>query len=236
MPGSGDKILAPQDTGERTRGGWVPTGINATRRERRSERSRGRGDEVEAQLIAAARTVFARQGFYAARIQDVLDILQMSRGAFYVYFANKREVFDRVHETVLQELSAAISASDGDVPDDDGLLAELIHSNTRFLRFYVQNWEILRSVEQVAAVDEHAARLSAKNRRFHVQRVRRLVERWQYAGLADASVDSEAAAVALVTMLSGTAQFLARGELDQTDEELGRALSQLWARALGLVT
>lgn len=58
----------------------------------------------------------------------------------------------------------------------------------------------------------------------HVARVAKAIERWQQRGLADAHLDTEAIAAALVAMLSGVAQWMyLRG--DAIHEE--RALAAL---------
>jgi AcrR family transcriptional regulator len=44
-------------------------------------------------LLAAAKTVFARDGFDAARIEDIAAAAGRTRGAFYANFASKADVF-----------------------------------------------------------------------------------------------------------------------------------------------
>jgi AcrR family transcriptional regulator len=52
-----------------------------------------RSERTRSALLAAAETVFARDGFEAARIEDIACEANRTRGAFYANFANKTEVF-----------------------------------------------------------------------------------------------------------------------------------------------
>ena len=50
-------------------------------------------EERRAQLLAAARVVFARRGYHHASVSDILDEAKVARGTFYNYFDSKRAVF-----------------------------------------------------------------------------------------------------------------------------------------------
>jgi AcrR family transcriptional regulator len=52
-----------------------------------------RSERTRTALLAAAETIFARDGFEASRIEDIAAEANRSRGAFYANFANKTEVF-----------------------------------------------------------------------------------------------------------------------------------------------
>lgn len=62
-------------------------------------------DARRAQLLAAAREVFAERGYYAANIAEIIERAGVARGTFYNYFESKRAVF----QAVLGELIAAVT-------------------------------------------------------------------------------------------------------------------------------
>jgi AcrR family transcriptional regulator len=62
-------------------------------------------DARRAQLLAAARAVFAERGYYAANIAEIIERAGVARGTFYNYFESKRSVF----QAVLGELIAAVT-------------------------------------------------------------------------------------------------------------------------------
>jgi AcrR family transcriptional regulator len=67
------------------------SGPPAIRRQRRSRTTRR-------QLIDAAREIFARDGFELARLEDIAAAAGKTRGAFYVHFQDKEDVFFAIFE------------------------------------------------------------------------------------------------------------------------------------------
>jgi AcrR family transcriptional regulator len=61
----------------------VPIGLPASKRALRSQ-----GRETMQKLLDAAMEAFDRRGFHATRVNDVVDIANMSHGTFYLYFSN----------------------------------------------------------------------------------------------------------------------------------------------------
>jgi AcrR family transcriptional regulator len=74
-------------------------------------------EERRAQLLAAARVVFARLGYHHASVSDILDEAKVARGTFYNYFESKREVFGAVLADLMEEVAAVVVPIDvtGDV-------------------------------------------------------------------------------------------------------------------------
>jgi AcrR family transcriptional regulator len=67
------------------------------------------------ELIRAARTVFTRDGFESARIEDVAAMAGKTRGAFYDNFKDKEDVFFAIFEEDLlrdqEKINAALAAA-----------------------------------------------------------------------------------------------------------------------------
>jgi AcrR family transcriptional regulator len=53
------------------------------------------------QILDAARICFARNGFHATSMQDVINEAELSVGAFYRYFRSKEELVQAIAEEVL---------------------------------------------------------------------------------------------------------------------------------------
>ncbi len=95
---------------------------------------------TRSELIRAARTVFARDGFESARIEDIAAIAGKTRGAFYANFKDKEDVFFAIYEEniVLDQgkISAALAAATSLEERVDalaGYLAELLDDRQRVL-------------------------------------------------------------------------------------------------------
>ncbi|MDP2259198.1 MAG: TetR/AcrR family transcriptional regulator [Caulobacter sp.] len=70
-------------------------------------RWRRRKDARPAEIVTAALEVFAERGFAAARLDDIAARAGVSKGALYLYFETKQELFEAVvRDTVLPDLDA----------------------------------------------------------------------------------------------------------------------------------
>ncbi len=76
-------------------------------------------DERRAQLLRAARDVFARKGYHRAGVSDIIAEVGVARGTFYNYFDSKRAAFTAVVEEMIGEIVGVIVPIDvtRDIPD-----------------------------------------------------------------------------------------------------------------------
>jgi AcrR family transcriptional regulator len=83
-----------------------------------SPRWRRRKDERPGEIVAAALAVFAEKGFAAARLDDIAARAGVSKGALYLYFETKEELFRAVvSDTVapnIDTLAGLVEAYEGD--------------------------------------------------------------------------------------------------------------------------
>jgi AcrR family transcriptional regulator len=69
-------------------------GAKAPQRTKRSpSRQEARTAATQQRLLAAAETVFARDGFEGARLEDIAALAGYTRGAFYAHFEDKEDIF-----------------------------------------------------------------------------------------------------------------------------------------------
>jgi AcrR family transcriptional regulator len=59
-------------------------------------RWRRRKEDRPAEIVAAAYSVFAEKGFAAARLDDIAARAGVSKGALYLYFETKQDIFEAV--------------------------------------------------------------------------------------------------------------------------------------------
>lgn len=76
-----------------------------------------RSATTRAALLQAAETVFARDGFEAARIEDIALEAGRSRGAFYASFESKTELFLALREQLARKRARAVRAAIHDLRD-----------------------------------------------------------------------------------------------------------------------
>ena len=60
--------------------------------------------------MTAARELFTERGYAAVGTEEIVRRAQVTRGALYHHFADKRDLFRAVHEQMEGEIVAAIAA------------------------------------------------------------------------------------------------------------------------------
>ena len=83
-----------------------------------------RSDATTAELIEAARRLFAADGYAATLLDDIVREAGVTKGALYHHFDGKRDLFRLVFEREQQALAAAVTAAHAKEPDHwDGFRA-----------------------------------------------------------------------------------------------------------------
>jgi AcrR family transcriptional regulator len=216
------------------RGGVEVTDNGAVRSVER-KRSRPQDREVRARqrLLVAAREVFERDGFHAARIVDVATAAGVGIGTFYRHFESKGTLFRAVISNAFDEIYVAGSTRAAD-PEHPTVAIEL--ANERFLDQYRREAPMHSLLEQLAPLDDACRDLYLSGRKRAVDRIAHSIEELQAKGQANPDLDARVAAGALVAMVNNSAHiWFTLGE--PYDEEVALAtLNQIWISGIGLVS
>ncbi len=65
-------------------------------------------EERRAQVLRHAKRIFARKGYHRTNVADIISRARIARGTFYLYFRNKREIFEVLLDQALRDLSERI--------------------------------------------------------------------------------------------------------------------------------
>jgi len=68
------------------------------------------------QILERARDVFAKRGYHAAKVDDIIKAAGIARGTFYLYFEDKRAIFEEIVDRVLARVGMAIARVDVEKP------------------------------------------------------------------------------------------------------------------------
>ena len=60
------------------------------------------------QLLELARHLFAKKGYHETNVEDIVSAADVARGTFYLYFADKRAIFEELVSISLGRIGAAI--------------------------------------------------------------------------------------------------------------------------------
>jgi AcrR family transcriptional regulator len=156
------------------------------------------------QIIEAAMTVFARQGFHKARMDDIAEETGLSKGTLYLYFKNKDAIITALLKALLgRELSQARKMLDQDGPVIDKL--------NRFVDIVVKDFTGMLPMMSIyleflsLAVRRKAIKVAIRDSFVDFYEIlTELVE----AGIASGEfrqVDAEAAALAFGALIEGMA-------------------------------
>lgn len=89
-----------------------PAEDEPTREDGRVVRARALKVARRAQILTAARREFARRGYHATSMNDLLEAAGIARGTFYLHFDSKEAAFRAVLEDLLERITASLEPVD----------------------------------------------------------------------------------------------------------------------------
>ncbi|HUO49882.1 MAG TPA: TetR/AcrR family transcriptional regulator [Acidimicrobiales bacterium] len=203
-----------------------------------------KGARTRARLLAAAKTVFERDGFLDARISDIAEEAGVSYGSFYHYFTSKEEAFREVARAQEAQLDARLdvralpatgTARDGSAAAAAELHAQLADSVHGYLLEYRAEARIMGVIEQVSRFDQQTYRLRFERLERFAVLLAESIRRAQRAGAADPALDAGVVAHALTATVTRFAEaWFVQGLFRAGFEEGVAELTAVCANALRL--
>jgi AcrR family transcriptional regulator len=199
----------------------VPAGTNA------------RGRATRQRLLEAAAECFGEQGYAAVRVSDVTDRAEVSHGAFYRHFRDKKELLLEALGEPLDELLRAMGPTAG-APLDRASVQQV---TTAFFTVYARHRRVLRVLRELVAVhDPELTALWLEVRRRYV----RPIEAWMERSPLPAGVPADHHLLA--EALGSVADQLAYTQLglatepvgDAEARRLGAIAAHVWSASLGI--
>ncbi|GAA3196359.1 hypothetical protein GCM10010451_53300 [Streptomyces virens] len=173
-------------------------------------------DARRRQILDGAALCFARNGFHATSMQDVLKEVDLSAGAVYRYFGGKEELIAAIVTEVLDTVRGIYeqAARETPPPTPDVLIprtlarmrearpATLDNGEWMFPRLMIQVWtETTRSPAMAATLSEGYQNVRAG--------WARIVEGYKDAGMMPRDADADAMARAMIAVVQGFAAQIA---------------------------
>lgn len=156
------------------------------------------------EIVRAAAKVFAKKGYHAASMDDIVAACRLSKGAVYGYFDSKEDLFLAVHDSVLDfDLERFIAAMPPDTSATDKLMkaGELaIRSIARRDRDILRvSYEFWTSAPRIKKLQRYYSDLDHRNHRLLVELLREGMARGEFRG----DFDPEALAWCLIAVVDG---------------------------------
>lgn len=185
-----------------------------------------RGERTRRRLLDAGTEVFARKGFHATRVDDIVQVARTSHGTFYLYFANKEALFASIVTGVGDELQALAATLDGLGPGPGGQEA-LTTWIAGFSHFYARYGPIIRAWTEAETGNEELGRLGTDVLgRFTASVTDRV------ATIAPEGLDPSVASLAIVAMLERLHYYVAAGQVRAERAQMVRTLARVTHHAL----
>ncbi len=165
-----------------------------------------------AQVLRHAKRIFARKGYHRTNVADIIARARIARGSFYLYFENKKDLFEELLEQVLGELTVRIQRirpGPGEADPVDQLRANL----TRVLRYVLAERELTDILLHHATGFDHE--LDGKIRDFY-DRIAALIKRSLDLGIEMNLVRNSDTRAVSYAILGGIKEVV--GMLSRSDE------------------
>jgi len=93
-------------------------------------------EELRQEILDAARTLFAKEGFDSVSIRKIADRIEYSPGTIYLYFKDKSDIFDTLCEETFGKLCRRLGAI---VEDRGDPLDKLRRAGRAYIDFALEN-------------------------------------------------------------------------------------------------
>lgn len=183
-------------------------GLPAQHRELRAQ-----GRRTLRKLLDAGLRVFARRGYHAARVDDIVRAARTSHGTFYLYFANKEDLLRALAVDCAGQLTELADQLGPVDPGEHGR-RELRGFLGRFVDVYRRYGPVIRAWMEDQVGDRQVDRLGIK---AFTAIGDRLALRIREAGAAPPTGDAAAAGV-LMALLERFSYGVASGRISADDD------------------
>jgi AcrR family transcriptional regulator len=184
-----------------------------------------RSAETREALIAAARSLFAANGYADVSLETIVRTAGVTRGALYHHFADKTELFAAVFERVEGEVAARMGDAIGAAEQTDPV---------KVMRLGAEFWLDAcsdREIQRIVLVDAPAVlgwtRWTEIGNRYNIGLVRELLSHAIEIGrIPDQPV--EATALTLLGAMREATLYIARAQdRDQAREDAGAVMNRI---------
>lgn len=167
-----------------------------------------------AQVLRHAKRIFARKGYHRTNVADIIHRAGIARGTFYLYFQNKKDLFEELLNQVVTELQTRILRLRPGEPDP----VDQLRQNLRRVVSYCLTERELTDIllNHSTGFDRD---LDSKILNFY-DRIAGLIQRSLDLGVQMRLVregDTRAIAYCILGAIKEVVGLLSRGQLTETD-------------------
>jgi AcrR family transcriptional regulator len=172
-------------------------------------------------FVDVAQRLIQTKGYEALSVQDVLDALDASKGAFYHYFGSKADLL----EAVVERMADGVEEAWGGVMADPDLTGaqrlEAVFATTA--RYKAERRDLVLAVLELWLSDQNAI-VREKLRRLAARRMTPVLVEIIRKGVADGeftATDPDATAVVVTSLIQGTSEVAAELYIESQSGTIG---------------
>lgn len=188
---------------------------------------RARGQRTVRRLLDAGIEVFGTKGYHPARVDDIVKVAKTSHGTFYLYFANKEDLFRALVLDVSDEIGALVDTLGPLKPDAESfeMLSEWLE---RFADLHRHYGPVIKAWTEAEIDTSEFGRMGANVLGDFV------IELGQRIARSPAVVaDPQLAALALVAMIERSNYYAISGQIGNGHNgDVSRTLAEIAFAAL----
>lgn len=170
-------------------------------------------------LLAAARTIFARSGYHSTNVSHIVTAVGLAQGSFYNYFGSKREIFEEILTTLVEDLVGRFEA----VPIDEVVNRETYYSVGLVLagsltNFFLADRDLARIFfwESIGLDEQFDEQIDAAYARI-TSHATCYAARGQEIGVVRREIPAKVIGAAMVGMCSHVINRILRGDFDDLE-------------------
>lgn len=179
--------------------------------------------------MAEAAKLFARSGYYATRVVDIVKSAGVAKGLFYWYFDNKEALFREMVTATRDDLRRAQARAIADEPDPIARIAKGIVASLIF----AEDHENLYALIRFAGTQERFAALVEEAQEIHAQDTARHIEE-AVIGRRIPPGDAMWMAHGIVATVFHFARLRAGGQIEMPMADLAKFVAEFCLRAIGV--
>lgn len=188
---------------------------------------RAQGRKTMRRLLDAAMVVFEKRGYHAARVDDIVKLAKTSHGTFYLYFANKEDLFQALASDV-GEQTLALTDNLGAIGPDEAGYQELRAFLERFGELYRAYGPVIRVWTEAEVQGEAVGRMGTELLTGVSAALAKRVARGPGAG----KVDPQIAATAFLAMIERFHYYVLSRQIDFDNDAVLDTLATFAHRGL----
>jgi len=170
----------------------------------RTNRAAQAREKRRQELLRAATRIFAKRGYRAASISDVIEAAGVARGTFYLYFRSKQDILFAVIDDLREQQKLFIARlseqESGETPSDPRESAR--QEFLAWLRFYEERRDALKILLREAnLIDTTLEAKRAEVRRGVVEYLSKRIRRLQSEGAYEEKLSPEIVSHFLIGMI-----------------------------------